>query len=245
MTSPHEQHSDALSSVLDLAERDERILGVVVSGSVARGMATEHSDVDAYVVTSETVPGWETVRTHEIDTIYMPLDELLDIPCDPGHWYDRWSFAYAQVLLDRGGIAEAVNAQARLTPQEVQACLGHYLDAYINYAYRSLKAHRDGRTFEQRLDAVESIRPLLWCVFAFHGRVRPYNKYLRWELTQHPFTDRIWSRAPLVQLLTEVLDNGDSAAQRALFALVEKDSRPRGFGELIDAWGDELTLLRE
>ena len=233
-----------LARILERAEADDRCLGVILTGSAARRMATEHSDLDVYVILTEPIEGVETTRTPEIDTIYLTLAELSDIPADPGSWYDRWSFAYARVLLDKGGVAEAVTAQATLTDIEVAACLDHYLDAYLNFAYRSLKSDREGRAFERRLDAAESVRCLLWCVFAFNGRVRPYNKYLRWELAHHPLDDATWSRLPLAELLTAVLDTGDPAAQRRLFAAVEQDARSHGLGDVVDSWGAELAVLR-
>lgn len=227
--------SPQLAEILDRAEAGDRYRGVILTGSAARGMATAHSDLDVYVVLAQPIEGIETTRTPEIDTICVTPSELADIPVDPGSWYDRWTFAYAKVLLDKGGIAAAVAAQATLTDDEVTACLDHYLDAYINYAYRSLKSDREGRGFERRIDAADSIRCLLWCVFAFNGRVRPYNKYLRWEMTHHPFDDAIWSRLPLVDLLSAVLDTGDTEAQRRLFAAVEQDARQHGFGEVVDS----------
>ena len=56
----------------------------------------------------------------------------------------------------------------------------------MNFAYRALKSHRDGRPLEARLDAAESLAWLLHVVFTLAGRLRPYNKYLPWELREHP-----------------------------------------------------------
>jgi len=223
---------------------DDRIVGLVLSGSTARGMATALSDVDVHVVLREPVVGWSTTRSHEIDTIYTTLDELATPPSDPGDWWFRWSFAWARILLDKGGVAQAVQAQATLTDSEVSAALDHYLDGYINFVYRSLKSARDGRAWEQRMDAVESVPWLLWCVFAFENRVRPYNKYLRWELQEHPFIGAPWNHVPLTDLLDRILDNGDPAAQRELYQLVEAEAIRRDKRAIIDAWGDDIELLR-
>ncbi len=224
--------------------RDERIAGLVLSGSAARGVATAHSDVDVYVVVHQPVAGWSTTRSRDIDTIYTTLEELSAPPSDPAEWGLRWSFAWARVLLDKGGVAQAVHAQATLTDAEVSACLDHYLDGYINFVYRSLKSARDGQTWEQRMDAVESVPWLLWCVFAFDNRVRPYNKYLRWELREHPFMNEPWSHVPLTKLLERILADGDPAAQRQLYQLVEQEAIRRDKRGIIDAWGDDIELLR-
>jgi hypothetical protein len=54
---------------------------------------------------------------------------------------------------------------------------GH-LDGYINQVYRSLKCYRDGRAAGARLEAADSVRPMLDVMFGLHGRLRPYCKYL-------------------------------------------------------------------
>jgi hypothetical protein len=236
--------SEQLASLQTHAMHDDRIAGLVLSGSAARGMATAMSDVDVYVVLREPVAGWSTTRSYEIDTIYTTLGELATLPSDPGSWGFRWSFAWARVLLDKGGVAQAVHAQATLTDSEVSACLDHYLDGYINFVYRSLKSARDGQAWEQRMDAVESVPWLLWCVFAFANRIRPYNKYLQWELREHPFPNAPWNQVPLTDLLDRILDDGDPAAQRELYQLVEAEAIRRGKRPIIDAWGDDIELLR-
>lgn len=73
-------------------------------------------------------------------------------------------------------------------------------------------------------------------LFALHGRVRPYNKYLRWELKQFPLGDP-WTAATLPERI--VADPG------GLFDDLEKDARKRGYGSEYDSWEDvELALLR-
>ena len=78
--------------------------------------------------------------------------------------------------------------QATLSPEEADGVLIEHdrLDGWVNFAYRALKNDRDGRPLEARLDAAESVPWLLDVVFAIAGRVRPYNKYLPWELRTHP-----------------------------------------------------------
>jgi len=60
------------------------------------------------------------------------------------------------------------------------------LDAYVNSYYRTLENARDGNRSAAGLDAAESFSNLLEFVFAAERRVRPYNKYLEWELGTHP-----------------------------------------------------------
>lgn len=232
-------------ALLARAEADPDIRGLVLTGSAARDLRTEHSDVDVYVVYTDD-GGRATTRTPEIDTIVTSLTELRAVPpppVDEEGWWSRYSFADARVLLDRTGgeLPRLVKAWATLTDEEVSACLDGYLDGYLNFVYRSLKSDREGKAFERRADAVESISWLLWTVFALVGRVRPYNKYLRHELAARPLPSE-WD--DLVEDLERLMDDGDPAAQRRLFRLVEAGARSRGKGDVVDGWGDELALLR-
>ncbi len=114
-----------VAALLARAENDPNIRGLVLSGSGARQMRTEHSDLDVYVVL-EDATGQETTKTPEIDTISVSLAELREVsppPDDGGGWWFRYSFADAQVLLDRTGgeLAHLLHAQATLTDDEVAA----------------------------------------------------------------------------------------------------------------------------
>jgi Nucleotidyltransferase domain len=139
-----------------LARQDPAILGIVLSGSAARGIATEHSDVDVVVVlTDDAAEGRETSRSPAIDEIPHTLADLEDVPpWGHGEYGYRWGYAYAQVLRDDTGgrISEAVRRQATHTPAEARRMLleGDQLDGYVNMAYRALKSDRDGRALERR-----------------------------------------------------------------------------------------------
>ncbi len=245
--------------VVEVAERNDTehgdgLLGLVLSGSAARGMATDRSDLDVYVVLADDVAGLRFVtRSAAVDELPVSLSELEAVPAfGTQGWWFRWSFAWAPTLLDRtaGRIPAAVRRQATLTPEEVQAVLVDHdrLDGWINYAYRALKADRDDRPLERRLDAAESMPWLLDVIFALSGRVRPYDKYLPWELREHPL--RNWPADVLIPLLERTL-NGDPAAIRDTFARIDVccaayeaargDHRTR---EIIDAWGEDLALFR-
>jgi hypothetical protein len=77
-------------------------------------------------------------------------------------------------------------------------------------------------------------------IFALHDRIRPYNRYLTWELERHPLskqwaTDNSW--LPLVR----AVPTGDAEASAALFAVMERGARAAGLGDVIDAW-DEASI---
>lgn len=239
----------AVTAILDRDDPD--VVGVVLSGSAARGMATERSDVDVYVVLRDGASPRSTSKSPEVDEIPVPLAELEEVPpFGTEDWWYRWSFAWAQVLRDDAGgrVADAVRRQATLTPDEQRAVLVDHdrLDGWVNFGYRALKSERDGRALESRLDAAESVAWLLDVVFAVCGRVRPYNKYLPWELRTHPLAVPEWSADRLLPLVTRLLD-GDPSAVRDAFPVVDREVRALdpALGEIIDGWGAELALFRK
>ena len=84
-------------------EADPNVVGLVLTGSHARaGMATPRSDVDVYVILAAPDPAWCTRHSAEIDVPVCTVAELRRIPgpADPA-WWDRYSFTWSQVLLDR------------------------------------------------------------------------------------------------------------------------------------------------
>lgn len=246
-------------ALTDLARRNHAahgsdLLGLVLSGSAGRGVATERSDLDVYVVLTERgMHGRDASRSTTVDEIPVTLTDLERVPAfGTGGWWFRWSFAWAPVLLDRteGRLQSALHRQATVTPEEAVTILVDHdrLDGWLNFAYRALKNDRDERRLEGRLDATESVPWLLDVVFTLAGRVRPYNTYLPWELSRHPLPD--WSAAELLALLSATLD-GDPSAIRATFQRVEAlcatfDGRRHepALTPIIDGWEDELELLR-
>ncbi len=249
MTWPESPELPALHELHGRVLHDPNVVGVVLTGSQARrGMATDRSDVDVYVVLAEPDGTWCTTRSPQIDIPVCTLEQLNAVPGPTeDDWWDRYSFAHARVLLDRldGQVERLVHAWGTLGDEEAHSIIESHLDGYVKYAYRSLKSFRDGRILESRLDAAESLPWALTVIFALHARVRPYNKYLPWELTEHPLEDPSWDASTLLPLLSRILDNGEPDAQRGLFSRVAATARKKGFGGVLDSWGDELSLLTD
>ena len=248
----------AAQAALDeiVARDDPSILGIVLTGSAARGIPTEHSDVDVFVVlTDDAAEGRTTSHSAAIDEIPQTLADLEDVPLWGGDEYGyRWGYCYTTLLRDETGgrIREALRRMESHTPAEARRMLlhGDQLDGYVNMAYRALKSDRDGRRLESRLDAAESVHWWLDVVFTLEGRVRPYNKYLAWALREHPLSVPEWSADRLLPQVEAVLD-GAADAVRAAYAVVERqclawDERHGGheLRELVEGWGDELAVLR-
>ncbi|WP_330172558.1 hypothetical protein OG875_02515 [Streptomyces sp. NBC_01498] len=229
------------------------VVGLVLSGSRARpGMATARSDHDLYVITADGCPALppdigDARRTPTLDVMPLTLSRFRvhGLPGDPCAW-DRYAFAHSEVLLDRlgGTITRLVREKAVLDGLEAHHLVRAELDAYLNSLHRSVKSHRDGRPALAHLDAAESVPYLLTTVFALHQRVRPYNKYLLWELENHPLGPPEWAADVLVPQLRRIVADGELAAQRALFATVERAVRRSGHASVLDGWGADLDLLR-
>jgi predicted nucleotidyltransferase len=214
------------------ARADPGVVGVVLTGSHARGLATEHSDIDVGVIIGETgASSWQRRRTREIDQFVCTVDELADTSVG----WQRYAYRGCRVLLDeRDGLVQRLaDRQARPTPDEARTWARDGLDGYVNFLYRAAKSRRDGEHVAAALDTAESVSWLLTTVFALHGRLRPYNKYLRWELDTYPLGEP-WTALP--ERVAE-----DPAG---LFADVERLAREQGLADVLDEWGDDLELVR-
>lgn len=210
------------------------VLGLVLTGSHARDMATPHSDIDlCLVVDTGAGHGRLSRRTPELDEWVCTVEQL----GDTSDIWQRYAFRGARVLLDRldGGIADLVHRRAVPTETEAATWARDGLDGYLNFIYRAAKSRRDGDPTAAALDTAESVPWLLTAVFALYGRLRPYNKYLRWELEEYPLGEP-WSATTLPERLLR-----DPAA---LFPDIERLARERGLGDVVDAWGDDLKLVR-
>ncbi|GAA3840135.1 hypothetical protein ACFS5L_45075 [Streptomyces phyllanthi] len=226
------------------ASADPAVLGLVLKGSRAHdGMITPHSDHDVYVIladgTGSDLVRLDGHRSAELDLVVTTLDAFRGLG---GH--ERYALARARVLLDRldGEITRIVSAQGRLGPDEAFREAGGWLDAYANSLYRSVKNNRDGHLLAARLDAADSVRFLLEFLFALDRRPRPYNKYLEWELERFPLPG--WDTSELMDAVGRITATGDATAQRQLFNHVEAAARDAGHGPVLDAWGEDLSLMR-
>jgi predicted nucleotidyltransferase len=75
------------NELVSRAEADPAVLGLVLSGSHARGTATAHSDFDVYVIVRDRGGQWTRLRrAPELDEIICTLAELADTS-QTGHRY--------------------------------------------------------------------------------------------------------------------------------------------------------------
>jgi nucleotidyltransferase-like protein len=215
------------------ASADENVVGVVLYGSRGKGeLVGDESDWDVYVVVREHRGDWTFTRGDPIEGGEVTLDELRA----PPPWM-RYALAWVEPPLDKTGeVAAALREAVRVDPASARESL----DAYVNSLYRSLKDARAGLDLASLLDAQESLASFLDFVFTVHGRVRPYNKWLAWELERHPLP------IPTTTLLRveRIARTGDLEEQHALFREAEALAREHGLDAVIDGWEPDVAWLR-
>ncbi len=187
---PEHEGFDAL---LRQAREDPDVLGVVLTGSHAQGLATPWSDYDVRVILrDEAEDGTPTrYRADAFPNVDLHVMSLRDFAAYAG-WdtpfaWDRYSFAHAKVMADRTGIVTAlVEEKGRIAAEHQSPFVRSSLDAFINSVYRSLKCTRKGNTLCARLEASEAVQHGLAVIFALEGRIRPYPVVLAHELREYP-----------------------------------------------------------
>lgn len=221
----------AFDALLAGARDDGNVAGIVVFGSRGKGAyVTGGSDWDVFVVVKEHRGERPFVHGAALELVEVTLEELRNQPA-----WNRYSLTWLEPQLDKTGevaaaLREAVHVDAQTAAEP--------LDGYVNMLYRSLKNARLGLELASLLDAQESIPWFLEFVFAVHGRLRPYNKWLAWELERHPLP---WDDLPRLERIARI---GDLAEQQALFRAAEALAREHGHGQVIDGWEPDVAWLR-
>ncbi len=239
----------AYRAVLDRAAADPTVVGVVAFGSrAASAFVTSESDVDAFVIVDGPDADWarwQTSHGSPVEIWAVTLDGFRShgLPGSATSW-NRPAFLRARVDVDRldGEIGRLVDRKRRLDAGEAFALADDSLDGAINALYRALRNLEGGRDLEGRLDAVESIGPILTTAFALEGRVRPFNKWLRFELEAEPL-----GRPELRALLGDVewiLTGPAPVNLRSAFRRLEAAARATGHDAILDGWEPDLAWLR-
>jgi predicted nucleotidyltransferase len=239
----------AYAAILERAREDPAVVGVIVFGSRgADAFVVDDSDVDAMVIVAGTIAEakrWTTEHGSEVEVWAMTLDEFRvhGLPGTATAW-NRPTFLRVRIDLDRldGEIGRIVERLSRLSADEAAALADTALDDYINSLYRSLRNFEGGRLLEGGLDGVEAIGPLLTSAFALEGRVRPFNKWLPFELATEPLVQP--DLVDLLGLVERILDDPTAERQRRTFRAVERAARAAGHGAIVDSWEPDVEWLR-
>jgi hypothetical protein len=235
--------------LVERASGDDSVLGLILTGSRGRSFRVRpDSDYDVrLIVRDDALTDYATLRGSpvEIAVLRAGIFARAGLPGSGTEW-DRYSYVRCELVLDKtgGDLGRTLAAKARLSDAEAAALAPEALDDYVNSFYRSARNEENGLPAEARLDAAESIPPLITMLFAFHRRVRPFNKFLGWELRHEPLEGEEWSADVLLPRLQRILGPGELVAQQRLFVDVERLAREHGLGHVVDGWQPDLAWLR-
>ena len=238
----------AYAELVERARADPDVLGLILTGSRGRGFRIRpDSDWDVRLVVRDGATDvYSTPHGSPVEVVVLGRSafELAGLPGSGSEW-DRYSYVRCELVVDRDGeIAELLRLKARLGEEEAHELAAYALDGYVNSYYRFARNEANGLPLEARLDAAESVPPLLTALFALERRVRPFNKFLGWELALEPLPGPRWSSEVLLPRIQRILGSGGLAEQQSLFRDVEELARSRGLGEVVDGWEPDVVWLR-
>ena len=239
--------------VVERAEHDPRVVGLVLTGSRGRNaFVRPESDWDVRLVVRDealAAGAGELATAHgspvEIAVFSLEAFAATGEIGSETEW-DRYSYVHVPVVIDKldGRITRLVAEKSILPVDQAPRVAAAALDDYINSYYRSLKNARVGSVLAAQLDAAESIKPLLTTLFALDGRVRPFHRFLQWELENFPLPGQTWAPAALLPRIASIVGSGSPAEQASLFRDVERLARGRGVGGVVDGWEPDVPWLR-
>lgn len=232
------------NQVLEEAATDPNIIGLILAAGRGKGFATEDSDYDLLLIVKDGKGDQYRVKCAEYN-----IENLFDIRTfallefrehaalgSPTEW-DRYNFAHLKAVVDKTGeIQPLIDEKATLPPKKVNDLVDYCLDAYINSYYRSIKNHRAGNHLAAHLDAAESVPHLITALFALEGKVKPYNKYLGWELQNFPLAKLPWEAQDFLQKIATIVTSGDFATQREVFRAACQIFKASGHAGAIAKW---------
>jgi hypothetical protein len=238
--------------LIENANHDPDVLGLVLVSSRGKGLATPFSDYDAYlIVQNDTVERCQlryaplTDQTTEIDLGVLAIDTFYTFAAwGSAEAWERYTFDNATTLIDKTGhIHQLVLEKGRIPPHEQNGYVRGALDGYINGVYRSAKCWRVHNVLGAQLEAMDSIGYVLSLIFGLEGRHRPYYGYLERELRVYPLQQFPLPSEVLLDSIARILTTADLPTQQALLRTVESDCRAAGIGDVIDAWGQDYAWM--
>jgi len=232
---------EAYDLFVQKAKDDDRILGVVLSGGRGKGAQTENSDYDVMLITTDD--GFEGVKadyqkTEFVDSLPHSISEFREYAKTGSRsQYDKYTFAHNQAIVDKTGeIQKLVNEKGLIEPDQINRIVRDALGGYLNSLYRALKNLRDGDILAGHLDADETIPRILTFIFAIEGRVRPFNKFLEWELNNHPLSKLPIETKDFLQKIEKIISLADLEVQKEVLEMVKKMAVDSGYSDKIAEW---------
>jgi len=252
-----ETPAETYERLLAQAREDPRVLAFWLGGSRGMGRPTEHSDWDVGMIVAEEAydafcaelgleapfqaewrPGVDlAVRT------FPSFEAFAAWGTDEAVY--RYTFAHLKALVDKTGRAQPlIDAKACVPTAEIGPFLAAKVDYLLNQVYRAMKCLRDGDPEASRLEAAEGVTPFLDALFAVHGgRLRPYYKYLRFELAEHPLKASPLGPQALLAALMDVLSPGAAKALQRLAIATWPLFEAHGCAAVYQGWGGALDWM--
>ncbi len=241
---------EQINQIFKEAKTDPNIFGLYFNGSRGKGLATEFSDYDVDMVVKDEAKAeyekkYSNLGNPDIEINIMTLQELKDnAEFGSDSFWNRYSFAHIKVDLDKTGeIQKIIDTKSTIPTDRKESFVNSALDHYINQVYRSVKCFRDGNLKASHLEAAESMEPLLNAIFALEGRIRPYHKYLEWELTNYPLSKLPWDKDQFLDILLKIIQTADIKIQQETLKAVEGVFRTEGFNKVFDDWKEKLPWM--
>lgn len=238
--------------ILNDANNDPNILAFWLSGSRGKEtIITEYSDYDCNLIVSDEVfkeykNKYENIGNPDLDVFVRTLPifrKYADWDSDTA--WDRYSFAHIKPLVDKTGEVQRLFNEKSIVPKDkVKEFASGAIDAYINEMYRSLKCFRDGNSVAAQLEGTESVPWLLTAIFGIEGRLKPYYKYLEWELKNHPLGKLPWSADDFLNKIIIISTSADIKTQKEVLCSIEPIFRSAGYGGILDSWKEKLNWMK-
>jgi hypothetical protein len=238
--------NDKYQLILKESQEDDQILGLFFGG--ARGKSeeflTENSDMDIYVIISDNADE-ELIEkinnlqaTEKFDLNVLKISEFIHY-ADWGTEKDwnRYNFTHNKAIIDKTGEIQKLMDEKGKLPNEVQRrVIEDLLDNYINSLYRSVKYFRDGNNLSAYIDATETLPNLMTALYALEGRIKPYNKYFKWELENFPLKFLPWPVEEFIADYKHILETGDIETQKKIYKEIKRIFTERGYQKPFEEW---------
>lgn len=223
---------------------DPNVLAFWLSGSRGKGIVTKYSDYDVTIIVEDKAKKEyekkyvKEFKDPEFDIAVRTLDELKKHAVFGTNFsWDRYNYAYIKVLFDKTGkIQKIIDEKTIISKEEADQIIKEYLDNFINQVYRASKCNRDGKPTIAHLEMAEAIPCFLDCIFALERRIKPYYKYLEWDLQRHSLKKLPWNEKRLIKMMMKILKDGDEKTLLELFVKTRPIFIKAGYGAIYDSW---------
>jgi len=230
--------------LVEEAKADSGVIGFVLGGGRGKNIQTEHSDYDITLVVEDAVLDGAKVKYQayaggKFDiTILTERDLMIHGVWGSDTMWARYGFAHVKAIIDKNNrIQRWLDEQETVPAPAVDDAIKQSLDGYLNYTHRSLKNFRDFRNTAAHLAACDAVPLLISFLFTAEYRIRPYNEYIEWELTNHPLRNLKFTPEEFSKKISQILANGDEAVQKEMLAIVRTIAAQTRMGQsVLTSW---------